>query len=164
MHIDRWLQQPVLSATLLVIWLLLMNQITAGQIVLGIILSLVIPLFTRAFWPQRPHFRHLGVLLKLAVRVALDILIANISAARLILGPRSALRPGFVSIPLELTDPYAIAILANVISLTPGTVSANLSTDAKYLLVHALDSSDEAALFAHIKQHYERPLKEIFEC
>jgi multicomponent K+:H+ antiporter subunit E len=83
--------------------------------------------------------------------------------ARLILGPTRRLRPGFIHLPLELESEFAITLLASTISLTPGTVSSNLSADGKTLLIHALDMEDEARVIAHIKRRYEAPLREIFE-
>jgi multicomponent K+:H+ antiporter subunit E len=93
-----------------------------------------------------------------------DILTANMAVAILILGPPRRLRPGFVELPLDLTDEFAITLLASTISLTPGTVSADVSEDRRTLLIHALDVDDQDAMIRQIKQRYERPLKEIFEC
>jgi multicomponent K+:H+ antiporter subunit E len=93
-----------------------------------------------------------------------DIVVANLVVARLILGPTRNLRPAFIRLPLDLCSEFAIVVLANTISLTPGTVSADLSLDRRTLLIHALDVEDEAKTIAHIKYRYERPLKEIFEC
>ena len=84
--------------------------------------------------------------------------------ARLILGRPRNLRPAFVVVPLDVRHDLAISLLANTISLTPGTVSAQLSEDRQSLLVHALDIDDQDALVATIKPRYEVPLKEIFEC
>jgi len=86
--------------------------------------------------------------------------------ARLILGREANIRPRFVSIPLDITDNYAKVALAAIITLTPGTISADFSGDGTQLLVHAFnvtDDRDEAALIAEIKARYELPLKEIFQ-
>ena len=66
-------------------------------------------------------------------------------------------------IPLELRSPEAIAVLAGTITMTPGTVSADLSSDGRSLLVHCLDAADPDDVVASIKSRYERRLKEIFE-
>ena len=73
--------------------------------------------------------------------------------------PRSA----FVTVPLELRDPHALAALAVITAVVPGTVWSELAADHSALLVHVFDVPDEAAFVAHFKQTYERPLKEIFE-
>jgi len=74
------------------------------------------------------------------------------------------LQPGFVEVPLDLRDSFAITVLTSTVSLTPGTVSADVSEDRTRLLVHALHVEDPQALVAEIKQRYEGPIKEIFEC
>ena len=92
-----------------------------------------------------------------------DVLIANLSVARLILAGPRVLRPAFIVVPLDLKNELALSMLANTICLTPGTVSAKLSDDRQRLLVHALDADDPEAVIATIKERFEKPLKEIFE-
>jgi multicomponent K+:H+ antiporter subunit E len=94
--------------------------------------------------------------------VLADIVVANLRVARLVLGPRSALRPRFVRIPLDITHPRGVNLLAAIITLTPGTVSADLGEDRRTLLVHGLAVPDERAVIAAIKARYEVPLREIF--
>ena len=118
----------------------------------------------RPFWPNVPRIRNLPRMFGFVVVVLYDIIVANVSVAIKVLGPLKSLRPGFVEFPVDLDDDFAIALLASTISLTPGTVSADVSQDRQTLLIHALDVDDPAALVAEIKQRYERPLKEIFEC
>ncbi len=65
---------------------------------------------------------------------------------------------------MELTDDLAISMLVSIITLTPGTCSADLSADRRTLLVHGLDVPDPQTLIADIKARYEAPLKEIFPC
>jgi multicomponent K+:H+ antiporter subunit E len=93
-----------------------------------------------------------------------DIVVANLAVAKLILGPTKALQPGFIAYPLNLTGDLPITLLASTISLTPGTLSAEVSKDREWLYIHALDLPDEQALIDEIKQRYETPLKEIFQC
>jgi len=160
----RWLQRPRLSILLLVVWLLLVNSLATGHILLGAVLGLVIPRFTRAFWPQRPRIRRPLVLMTVAARVLWDIGVANLHVARLILSAQTAINPRFTRLPLDLESEFAITMLANTISLTPGTVTADIAADHKSLLIHSLHVVDEPALVAGIKRRYEKPLKEIFEC
>jgi len=63
-----------------------------------------------------------------------------------------------------LQQDFSISVLASTISLTPGTVSADISPDRSTLLIHGLDVGDEQALIEHIRQRYEEPIREIFEC
>jgi multicomponent K+:H+ antiporter subunit E len=93
-----------------------------------------------------------------------DIIVSNIIVAKQVLGSPERLQPGFIVIPLDLTEALPITMLASTISLTPGTVSIEISEDQKTLYVHALHVTDESGLVDRIKHRYEKPLKEIFEC
>ena len=169
---SRLLPRPLLSLTLLIIWLLLFNTLSPGHIVLGSLLGIVLPLLTASFWPKPTRISSIVELLRFIGVVLVDIVIANWAVARLILNPRHEFittgdarsRSRFVQLPLALEDEFAISILAGTISLTPGTVSSDLSPDHKSLLLHCLDVEDEQALIGLIKLRYEEPLRKIFEC
>lgn len=154
---------PLLTPILALIWLLLNNSLSPGHILLGLLLGWFIPWFTLRFWPERVRIRRPLTLLRFIAVVLYDIVVANLSVARRILGHPDRLRPAFVSVPLELKTDLAISLLANTISLTPGTVSARLAPDRASLLVHGLHVPDAEALVASIKRRYEAPLKEVFE-
>lgn len=159
----RILPHPGLTAMLLAIWLLMLNSLSMGGLVLGSIFAVLVPIYTAAFWPDRPGMRWGLPLLFFLLLVVRDIVVANFHVARLILFRRNRdLRPAWLAIPLDLHSAEAITLLAGTISLTPGTVSADISTDGRHLLVHALDVADPAAEIAHIKARYERRLMEIF--
>lgn len=160
----RWLPQPLFSLSLWGVWLLLGNTLAAGQILLGLLLALALPLFTVRFWPDRPRLRRPLKILTYVLVLLWDITLANLTVARLILGPTGKLRPLFIRLPLDLCNDFAIVVLANTISLTPGTVSADISPDRRSLLIHALDVENPEQTVALIKYRYERPLQEIFEC
>jgi multicomponent K+:H+ antiporter subunit E len=155
---------PYLSGLLLILWLLLVNSVSLGQLLLGAVLAVLIPIFTNAFWTDRPHAVRLLPLLRYAAVLLFDIVVANIQVALLILGPSKRLQPAFIHYPLEMDNEFVITVLASTISLTPGTVTADVVDEGRGLLIHALDVDDEAALIATIRERYERPLKEIFQC
>lgn len=160
----RLLPHPLLTPVIAALWLLLNNSIAPGQLLLGLVLGWAIPRVTLAFWPEPVRVYQPLALLRFTAVFLYDMLAANLTVARLILaGPRK-LRPAFVTVPLALTDDFAISLLANIVCLTPGTVSAHLSADRRQLLVHALDVESPQQLVATIKQRFEAPLKEIFEC
>ena len=169
----RWLlPRPVLSCSLLIIWLLFFNTLAPGHIVLGALLGIALPLLTARLWPEPTPIKNARLLVKFIGIVLQDIVVANLAVGRLVLDPNHRFittgdarsRSRFVHLPLELRDEFAISLLASTISLTPGTISSDLSADRSSLLIHCLDVEDEAALIAAIKLRYEAPLKEIFEC
>lgn len=159
-----WLPHPALSVVIFLLWAALNNAASPGTLLLGAALGVALPLLTRRFWPDTPRLRRPGVALRLAVRVALDIVVANLGVARRVLGPLSRLQPAFVEVPLDLADPFVATILASIVSLTPGTVSIDVDRTRWVLSLHALDAPDPQALAASIKARYEAPLKEIFAC
>ena len=155
---------PLLSLLLMLLWLLLNNSAAPGHLVLGALFGLLIPLFTRRFWPERLVVAKPTLIFLFAVRVLWDIVVANFVVARIVLGPRTAVRPVFVRVPLDVKSEFVVTVLASVISLTPGTVTADVDSHCRYLLVHALSEDDPAALVRQIKTRYEAPIKEIFAC
>ncbi|MFN3593224.1 MAG: Na+/H+ antiporter subunit E [Thiobacillaceae bacterium] len=159
----RLLPHPLLTPILALVWLLVNNSFSPGHILLGLLLGWFIPWFTLRFWPERVRLRRPLTLLCFIGVVLYDIVVANLVVARRILGRPAALRPAFVSVPLELKTDLAISLLANTICLTPGTVSARLAPDKSCLWVHGLHVPDAGALVASIKQRYEAPLKAVFE-
>ena len=159
----RLLPSPLLSLLLAVIWPVLNQSWSLGHLLLGALLAILIPIFTERLRADRPVLRRPGVMLRLFFIVLKDIITSNIDVARLILGRESAIRPGFVWVPLSIDDPHGIVLLAGIITMTPGTLSADVSADRRYLLVHAFNINDQAELIASIKARYEAPLMEIFK-
>ncbi|PCJ84263.1 MAG: Na+/H+ antiporter subunit E [Thiotrichaceae bacterium] len=156
------LPHPILTIMLWLIWLLLNNTVSPGHIVLGLVFAVLIPLLTSGFWPEKVSIKSPLTLLKFLIIVLFDIIIANVMVAKLILGSNKNLKPAFFYIDLDIQTPLGISLLANTISLTPGTVSCDLSTDRRHLLVHALHVEDVPDAIKQIKQRYETPLKKVF--
>lgn len=149
---------------LVTIWLVLNDAASPGHIVLGIALSLLLIWAGSALRPLRACPKRPLAALKLICSVAVDIVRSNIAVGRLIwLGRRASMTPGFVKIPIELTDPHGLAALACIVTYTPGTVWAGFSQEEKILTLHVLDLKDESESIRTIKERYEFPLKEIFE-
>jgi multicomponent K+:H+ antiporter subunit E len=160
----RWLPYPMLSLSLTLLWLLLANQLSVGHLLLGAFLGWAIALLAGGFWVAVQPVAKPLTLIRFLLLVLMDIVTANIEVARRILGPQAKLHPGFVVVPLELRDEVGLIMLTSIISLTPGTVSADISDDRHSLLLHCLDVTDPQALVQQIKSRYEAPLLEVFPC
>lgn len=160
----RWLlPHPLLTLLLTVVWILLQNEFSAGMAVFGLILGIIIPRGTSVWWPDTPRGFKMGRMITYCLLVMWDIIVANIQVAWIVLTRSNAsLRPAWIVVPIELTQPEAITLLAGTITLTPGTVSADMSDGGHSILVHALDTDDPDAVRDDIKNRYERRLKEIF--
>jgi multicomponent K+:H+ antiporter subunit E len=157
------LPHPILSLMLLILWLLLVNSLGPGHILLGALLAWLIPLFTGRFWEAQVEIHKPLVLARFFGTVLWDIVIANVAVARLVVGPARNIRPGFVVMPLRLQGNVGVSLLANTISLTPGTLSAYLSRDRRHLVIHGLQMDDPDAIIATIRERYEQPLLEALE-
>jgi multicomponent K+:H+ antiporter subunit E len=158
----RWLPHPWFALWLLVAWLLLQQSLAAPTIVLGIALALALSWALGKLDLPRVRVRSLGTLLVLLARVFGDIVRSNIAVARIIVSPRSRISSGFVAIPLEMTHPYALALLACIITATPGTICVSHDSARQVLVIHVLDVIDESVWIANIKRRYEQPLLRIF--
>jgi len=160
--VKSWLPSPLLSVSVFVLWLLLAATVEPAHLLLAAVLAVLLPLATQRLRDEHAGLRRPRVAARLAVRVLWDIVLSNIEVARRILGPESRIHPGFVWVPLDLRNGHGIAALAGIITMTPGTLSAELSADRKHLLVHCFHLDDPAATVAQIKRDYETPLREIF--
>lgn len=162
--ISRIFPHPLLTLTLIIVWQMLVNYVSLGTLVFGLILGTVIPLITAAYWPDRPRLKKPAMIVEFVLVVLWDIVVANVVVAMTILFTRnSAMRPTWVTVPLDLRTPEAITVLAGTITMTPGTVSSDIAADGRSILVHCLNATDPDAVVAEIKHRYERRLKEIFE-
>ena len=162
--LSRLFPHPLLTLVLAVVWLLLVNTVTLNAIVFGLLLGLLLPQAIRAYWPDMPTLRNPVAIAGYILIVLLDIVKANIQVALIVLfKPAARLQPAWIRVPLDLTKPEAITVLAGTITVTPGTVSCDLADDGHALLVHCLHAPEPAAVVDEIKHRYERRLKEIFE-
>lgn len=162
--IARLFPHPGLSGLLVVVWLLLQNDLSLGALLFALVVGFAVPLFTSPYWRDKPRIRFSWAMIDYITVVIWDIFIANFHVAWLILFRRNRdLRSSWLVIPLDVRQPEAITTLAGTISLTPGTVSADVSADGRSLLVHALDVADREAVVARIKSRYEARLARIFQ-
>ncbi|MDC0660309.1 Na+/H+ antiporter subunit E [Leisingera sp. SS27] len=160
----RLFPHPFLTLLLTLTWLLMVNRWSLNSLVFGFLLGVVIPFVTQPYWPNRPNLRRPLKIAEYILVVLLDIVQANIIVARIVLfKPNADRRPNWITVPLDLKTPEAITALAGTITMTPGTLSADVSDEGHALLVHCLDAPNPDAVRDEIKQRYERRLMEIFE-
>jgi multicomponent K+:H+ antiporter subunit E len=162
---SRLFPHPWLRLILLALWLLLSNSLAPAHWVLGAVLAWAIGRLADRWLVLGPfRLSRPDLILRLVVHVLIDIVVANVEVAVRVLGPVARLKPAFIVIPLDVEHELATTALISIVSLSPGTLCAELGDDRRSLLVHVLDLDDEAALVARIKSRYEAPLKEIFLC
>jgi multicomponent K+:H+ antiporter subunit E len=160
----RWLPFPLMALFLLVMWLLLQQTLSPGHVILGSIVGVGGAWALTRLEPPAGRLRRPRAILQLSIVVLSDIIRSNIAVARIILGRRARNETsGFLDIPLELRAPYGLALLALIVTATPGTLWIMFDPAKGVLTLHVLDLIDEDAWIATIKQRYERYLLEIFE-
>jgi len=159
----RWFSHPVLSLMIATSWLLLQGSLAPASLLWAAILGIGLPWLVHPFiWPGPPP-RRLRAVLRLTLVVLWDIVVANLTVAKIVLDPRREPQPAWIELPYTLQDPRAVVLLATIITTTPGTVSATIDEQRQIIAVHVLDTDDPAAVASEITSRYERPLKEIFE-
>jgi multicomponent K+:H+ antiporter subunit E len=154
-----------LAGTLVVIWLLLNGEVSLLAIGFGILLAGVLIVSIARLRPVRPHLRNLHLAVPILGTLLVDILQSNVAVAQIVLGleRKREVHSGFLDIPLELTDPHGLAILAMIVTSTPGTSWAGIELDGKVLRLHVLDLKDADGWIVFFKKHYEQPLLSIFQ-
>lgn len=158
----RLLPFPLASAGLLALWLTLNQTLSLGQIILGAVVAIVGGLVLTVLEAPKTRIRQMTSAFRLAAMVFGDIIRSNIAVAQIILGlGKRERRSGFVDIPLELRNSYGLAMLACIITSTPGTLWVNFDAATGTLTIHVLDLVDESDWLRTIKGRYERPLLEI---
>lgn len=160
----RLIPAPLVSIGLFIAWLLLHPGWGHGHLLLATLLGLGLPWLLQGLRPRQVRVRHPMTILRLCLRVMLDTTRSNLAVLRYLLRPARRPHPSdFVHIPLRVRDPNALAVLAMIVCITPGTVWAELSLDRTMLMLHVLEVADAQAIVTHVQTRYERPLMEIFE-
>ncbi len=160
----RMVPAPWLSAALLALWLALARSMSAGHILIGIALALVLPLLTANLHLMAVRVHRPLVVARFILTVARDVVASSFQVAWGVLFRRwRRPAPRFVVIPLELRDPLGLAALAMVTTVVPGTVWSEIALDRSALMLHVWDVDEVGAFVARFKARYEVPLREIFE-
>ena len=161
---SRLVPYPLLTVGLVLMWLML-TQFSLGHLLLASVVAVAAGSSMRALRPERPALRRWRAIPGLLAIVAWDILRSNARVAWLILtdGRGGTRRSGFLHVPLRLRHPSALAVLAIIITATPGTAWLEYDQESGVLLLHVFDMVDEAEWLDLIQNRYEARLLEIFE-
>jgi len=160
----RWLPFPLFSACLLAMWLVLHGTLGPAHVLLGGALGVAGgKVLARLQAPAGRVRRRAGTAAALLWVLFLDIVRSNMAVARIAFHPRLRGRvSGFLSVPLELRHPGGLAVLACIVTATPGTSWARYDAARSVLIIHVLDLVDEPAWIRQFKERYESRLLEIF--
>lgn len=161
--IRRWIPYPGLAAGLFLMWLLLMQSVSPGQLLLGMLVAIVATWAMAALRPQISVIRSWDKVLELGGIVAFDILRSNLAVARIVLTRGADRTSSFIRLKLELRNEHALTVLALIVTATPGTAWAQFDRTSGILIIHVFDLVDEEEWVRLLKTRYESLLMAIFE-
>lgn len=162
----RVLPAPLLSASILGLWLLLDHSFTVSAILFGFVLAVLVPLFTAPLRPLPVRVRHPLIVIRLILTVGKDVIVSNLVVGwGVLVSGRRPPNGRFVTVPLDLRTPHALAALSTITTVIPGTVWSELAVDRSSLLLHVWDIGPESeeVFVTYFKARYEQPLRRIFE-
>jgi multicomponent K+:H+ antiporter subunit E len=156
-----WFDHPVLSVLLGASWLALSHSVELVHLLSALLIGLILPRLLHPFLTPADHIDWMAAL-RLTAVVLKDIVLSNITVAKLVLGPMSKPKPAWLPVPLATDHPRINALFATIITTTPGTVSCVIDEQRHEILVHALNCDDAQAMIDDMKNRYEVPLMQIF--
>lgn len=161
----RWLPHPVVSLGLCVLWLLLNQSLSAAHLLFGVLLGIAVPWLSRRLLPLGyPRMRAPLTIVRLLLMASVEIVRSCFGVSRIILsGNARNVEARFILVPLTIRDPYGLAMLSCLITMTPGTVWVEILPERYELSMHVFDLHDADWWVDTIKNRYERPLITIFE-
>jgi len=157
-------RHPIHLSVLALIWVILQQRFTLADVAMGYLVGAIVLHFSRWFLIDRLRIRRPYVALRLALRFAREIVQANVQIAWVVMQPRLRLRPAFIVLPLRLRDDVSITLLANMITLTPGTLTVDVAADKSALYIHCLTTADPDAVRRQIEEQFEQRIAESLEC
>jgi multicomponent Na+:H+ antiporter subunit E len=151
------------NIVLAIMWMFLNAKFKPHDFFMGFLIGYVILFISRKAFSDDVYFKKLAQIINFLIKFFTELLIANIGVAKIVLQPNIRIRPGVIALPLDLQTDWEITTLANAITLTPGTLSIDLSDDGKILYVHSIDIKGTEKLIQSIKENLEKPISEVYE-
>lgn len=151
----------VANLLLAMLWALMTGRLRLPNLMVGFILGYGLLRFLRPLIGDSRYFGKIGQVLSFAAFFIKELVVANLRIAWHVLTPSSFFKPGIVAVPLVPMSPLETTLLANVITLTPGSFSVDLSEDRRTLYVHVMDVHDPDRVRRQIKSDYEARLLEV---
>jgi multicomponent Na+:H+ antiporter subunit E len=153
--------QMLLNIFLAFLWMFLKTSFTPAAFVVGYFWGLVILYIFRSYFPTRFYLHRVYSVIKLILLFLKELVLSNLNVLKHVLRPKLAIKPGIFALPTELNKDWEIMLLANLITLTPGTLTVDVSEDSKVLYIHAVDIDDIHESVDSIKNTFEKAIMEV---
>lgn len=152
----------IANVLLALAWALVTGSFTLLNLTFGFLVGLLALVLIRDLVGPVTWVRRVRLALALAVLFLKELVKSAWRVACLVLRPKLDLKPGIIAVPLTVTEDFEITLLANLVTLTPGTLSVDVSEDRRILYVHCLDVPDTEAAITDIRDGFERTIMETF--
>ncbi|MEO1192656.1 MAG: Na+/H+ antiporter subunit E [Pseudomonadota bacterium] len=153
----------ILNGGLALGWSALMGNFTLSSLTVGFILGYFALLLARPLFGETTYFERIWYILRLAFLFVYELIVSSLQVVWDVVTPTHLSRPGIIAMPLAAKGEGEILLVANLISLTPGTLSLDVSDDQETLYVHGMFVDDPDALRAELKNGMERWVMEALE-
>ena len=153
--------QILLNFFMAFVWMFLSVSFTSQSFFIGFLLGLLVIYAFRRFFNSRFYLLRVVAVINLLFLFLKELVLANISVLKTILRPKLDFQPGIFALPTELKTEWEITLLANLITLTPGTLVVDISLDNKILYIHAIDIPDVDDAIDEIKNSFEKAIMEV---
>ncbi|HED30419.1 MAG TPA: Na+/H+ antiporter subunit E [Prosthecochloris aestuarii] len=151
----------LLNILLAVAWMLLVGEVSAGTFLTGLVVGYLILWLSRSAWGEARYFSKIPKVIMFVFYFLRELFVANLKVAFDIVTPKDYMEPGIIAVPLDVKSDIEITLFANLVTLTPGTLSLDVSEDRRTLYVHALYVKDADRFRDELKNGLERRLIEV---
>ncbi|WP_284140480.1 MULTISPECIES: Na+/H+ antiporter subunit E [unclassified Virgibacillus] len=153
--------QIVINLIIAFMWMFLSESYSFASFVAGYLCGIFLLFLLRRFIPGRFYMHRVLSILKLILLFIKELLLSNIEIVKLVYTPKPEIEPGIFALPTDLKTDWEINLLANLITLTPGTLSVAISRDHSTIFIHAMDIDDIEESIQSIKNTFEKAIMEV---
>ncbi|MFC0188095.1 Na+/H+ antiporter subunit E [Fictibacillus aquaticus] len=153
--------QLIINIIIGIVWMFLSESYTFVSFLCGFAVGVFLLYLLNRFIPDSFYFRYVNAIMYLIYLFAKELILANIEVLKWVYKPKLDMQPGIIALPIDLKKNWEITLLANLITLTPGTLSVDISRDQRYIYIHAIDLPDVNDTIMGIKETFEKAIREV---
>ncbi|KZE68460.1 cation:proton antiporter [Fictibacillus phosphorivorans] len=153
--------QLILNLLIGVIWMFLSESYSFASFLVGFVIGAALLFLLNRFIPDSYYFKYVKAIAFLIFLFIKELILSNIEVLKWIYKPRLDFQPGILALPIDVKKNWEITLLANLITLTPGTLSVDVSKDQRFIYIHALDLPDVNETIVSIKDSFEKAIREV---
>lgn len=153
--------QLILNLLIGVIWMFLSESYSFASFLVGFVIGAALLFLLNRFIPDSYYFKHVKAIGYLIFLFIKELILANLEVLKWVYKPKLDFQPGIIALPIDVKKNWEITLLANLITLTPGTLSVDVSRDQRYIYIHAIDLPDVNQTIVGIKDTFEKAIREV---